>query len=242
MCDIALISFSSSVHKCWIAVARVIVFVYGPVCFYVHSCHIKALVMGWGECRGAFKDIPVTSVCEGRASPGLPPACPLDYCAISPHASAESLRDIRASISHMAALTPPTPLPPPRFSSLRSRRTNNLVHSLSVYVCMHTFFFFRWKLITITITGIQFESRPLPVAQQWVRELYHVFLKGHTPLYSSRCVKRGKSSRVLCSSEAHAVYSETVGIWILHHTVHFRNRSDKIQLLKRILFIFLLCC
>lgn len=37
---------SSSVHECWIAVARVIVFVYGPVCFYVHSCHIKALVLG----------------------------------------------------------------------------------------------------------------------------------------------------------------------------------------------------
>lgn len=130
MCDITFISFSSSVHKCWIAVAGVIVFVYGPFCFYVHSCHIKALVLGWGECRGAFKDIPVTSVCEGRASPGLPPACPLDYCAISPHASAESLRDIRASISHMAALT--LPPPPPR---RRHHAFLRLAFTLQISLC-----------------------------------------------------------------------------------------------------------
>lgn len=103
---------SSSVHKCWIAVARVIVFVYGSACIYVHSCQIKAAVLGWGECREALKDILMTAVCEGWASPELPPACPLDYFAISPHALAESLGDIRASISHTAALSlPPTTTP-----------------------------------------------------------------------------------------------------------------------------------
>ena len=102
---IALISFL--VHKCWIAVARVLVFVYGPVCFYVHSCHIKAAVWGWGDRGAPLKDILMTTVCEGRVRSGLPPTCPLDYCALSPHALAESLGDIRASISHMAALTLP---------------------------------------------------------------------------------------------------------------------------------------
>lgn len=82
--------------------------------------------------------------------------------------------------------------------------------------CTHQFFFsfFFWKLIRITITGMWFESRPLPVAQQWEGELSHVFLKGHTPLYSSRCVKRGKSLCVLCSSEAHCVYAEVFGLRI----------------------------
>lgn len=107
-CDIRFIS--SSVHKCWIAVASVIVFVYGPVCMYAHSCHIKAAALD--ECRGALKDMLMTTVCEGWASPGLPPACPLDYFAISPHALAESLGDIRASISHTAApALPPATMP-----------------------------------------------------------------------------------------------------------------------------------
>ena len=88
---------------------------------------------------------------------------------------------------------------------LPARTANKLLQCASVYVCMHTsppppFFF--WKLIRITITGMWFESRPLPVAWQWEGELSHVFLKGHTPLYSSRCVKPGKSLCVRCSSEA----------------------------------------
>lgn len=137
-CDMG--SISSSVHKCWIAVARVIVFVYGPVCIYVHSCHMKAAVLGWGECRGALKDILMATLCEGWGSPGLPPAGPLDYFAISPHALAESLGNIRASISHTAALTLP-----PATAVLRLPLTLQ-ISFCSVRVCMctctHLFFLF----------------------------------------------------------------------------------------------------
>ena len=169
-------------------------FLYGPVCIYVHSCHIKAAAAsGWGECGGALKDILMTTVCEGWASPELPPACPLDYFAISPHALAEFLGDIRASISHTAALTLPpattplcfasplalpisvcsvqvcmcacthhTPPPPP------ARTANKILNWVSVFGCKPKLpppppLFF-WKLIRITITGMWFESRPLPVA------------------------------------------------------------------------------
>lgn len=69
-CDITLISFP--VHKCWIAVASRIVFVYGLVCFYVRSCHMKAAASGWGECSGVLRDILVTAVCEHLAPSHLP--------------------------------------------------------------------------------------------------------------------------------------------------------------------------
>lgn len=62
-----------------------------------------------GECGSTLKDILAMAMWEGRASPGLPPVYPLDYFAILPHASAESLRDAGASISHTAApALPPT--------------------------------------------------------------------------------------------------------------------------------------
>ena len=108
-------------------------FLYGPVCIYVHSCHIKAAAAsGWGECGGALKDILMTTVCEGWASPELPPACPLDYFAISPHALAEFLGDIRASISHTAALTLPPATTPLCFASPLALQIN----FFSVQVCM----------------------------------------------------------------------------------------------------------
>ena len=179
-------------------------FLYGPVCIYVHSCHIKAAAAsGWGECGGALKDILMTTVCEGWASPELPPACPLDYFAISPHALAEFLGDIRASISHTAALTLPPATTPLCFASPLALQ----ISFCSVQVCMcacthHPPPLFFWKLIRITITGMWFDSRPLPVAWQLEGEVFHGFLKGHTPLYSSRCVKPGKSLCVRCSSEA----------------------------------------
>lgn len=137
-CDIGFIS--SSLHKCWIAVARVIVFVYGPVCIYVHSCHIKAAVLGWGECGGALKDILMTTVCEGWASPGLPPTGPLDYFAISPHALAESLGDIRASISHTAALTLPPATTPLCFASPLALQISFC--RVQVCVCVHAHILF----------------------------------------------------------------------------------------------------
>lgn len=146
---------------------------------------------------------------KAHASPGVPPACPLDYCAISPHALAESLGDIRASISHTAALT----LPPTTVAFCFASRSHcKKISFCRVWVCMHAHLFFSWKLIRITITGMWFESCPLPVAEQWEGELSHVFLKGHTPLYSSRCVNRGKSPCVLCLSETQLFLCR--GIWL----------------------------
>lgn len=88
----------------------VIVWVYGPVWIYVHSCYIKAAATR-GECGGALEDILMMTVWEGQASPGLPPVYPLDYFAISPHALAGSLRDAGASISHTAASALPPTVP-----------------------------------------------------------------------------------------------------------------------------------
>lgn len=59
------------------------------------------------------------------------------------------------------------PLPPCRFASPPAHTANKLSQCASVYVCMHASFFFSfffWELIRITITGMWFESRPLPVA------------------------------------------------------------------------------
>lgn len=92
-----------SIHKCWIAVERVNVLVYGPVWIHTHICHIKAVAS-----HGILK-IFSWRLWEGWVYPGLPPAFPLDYFAISPHALAESLGDIAGSISHTAApALPPT--------------------------------------------------------------------------------------------------------------------------------------
>lgn len=69
------------------------------------------------------------------------------------------------------------------------------------------FFFSFCKPIRITKARMQFESCPLPVAEQPEPEtLAHVFLKGHTPLSSPRCVR--------CSSEAHTVYARPLGLGI----------------------------
>lgn len=92
-----------AVRKCWIAVERVNVLVYGPVWIYTHLSH-KGSGYTWN-----LEDTLMTTVWEGWVYPGLPPAYPLDYFAISPHALAESLGDIAGSISHTAApALPPT--------------------------------------------------------------------------------------------------------------------------------------
>lgn len=137
-CDIGFIS--SSLHKCWIAVARVIVFVYGPVCFYVHSCHIKAAVLGWRECRGALK-IFSWRLCVKAELPlgSLPPALLI----IVPFHPMPWLNPWETSgpLSHtwLLWLYPP---PPHRFASPRA--ANKLVHCASVCTCActHLFFFF----------------------------------------------------------------------------------------------------
>lgn len=130
-CYIGLIPFL--VHKCWIAVARTLVFVYDPVCFYVHSCHIKAAVVGWGESRCALKDILMTAVCEGRVSPGLPPTCPSWLlCHFTPCLGWILGRHqglyltLGCSDSTLASPHAPT--------------ENKLLHCASVYMCMHTSF------------------------------------------------------------------------------------------------------
>lgn len=71
------------------------------------------------------------------ASPGLPPAYALDYFAISPHALAESLGDIRASISHTAALV----LPPRYHAALPHLLLALQICYCSVYVCFFPPFF-----------------------------------------------------------------------------------------------------
>lgn len=173
---------------------------------------------------------------KAYASPGVPPACPLDYCAISPHALAESLGDIRASISHTAAPTRPPTTAAFCFASRSHCKKNKLLQSVSVYACTHHFFFFffSWKLIRITITGMWLESCPLPVAEQWEGELSHVFLKGHTPLYSSRCVNRGKSPCVLLLVWGPVVFMQRrLAEGFLDHTVYFRNNPHEIPQLRR---------
>lgn len=111
----------------------------------------------------------MTTACEGRAS-FLPPACPLDYCAISPHALAESLQDHQGLyLTH--GCSDSIPLSPHHFASPRVHTANKLFHCGRVYVCMHTthpFFSFRsplffWDLIRITITGMWLRA----VLSQW---------------------------------------------------------------------------
>lgn len=207
-CDVGSISFP--LHKCWIAVARAIVFVYGPVCFYVHRCHIKAAVLGWGECRGAFRDILMNAVCKGSCLPWGPSCLPSWLlCHFTPCLGWILGRHQGLYLTHGCSDSTPYHC---RFL-LRlplALQKNKLLQSVSVYACTHLFF--SWKLIRITITGMWFESCPLPVAEQWEGELSHVFLKGHTPLYSSRCVNRGKSPCVLYLSETQLFLCR--GVWL----------------------------
>lgn len=65
MCDFTSISSHSSLHKCWFAVAGVIVFVYGPVCFMCtavtlrHRCRdegnveVLLMIFSWQVCAKA---------------------------------------------------------------------------------------------------------------------------------------------------------------------------------------------
>lgn len=152
------------------------------------------------------------TVCEGWASPGFPPTGPLDYCTISLHALAESLGDIRAPISHMAAFTlPPLPL------TLALK-----ISFCTVQVCTCTRrYFLISKLIRITITGMWFDI----VLSQWHivrRKLSRVFLKGHTLLFIHMRSPTPRSLRSACS-RASVSFSRTV---------YLRNNFYKILSLK----------
>lgn len=138
----------------------------------------------------------MSGVCEGSASH---PPIPLYHCAILPDASAESLRDIRASISHAAALA----LPPP-FSALPPASSTNelwLCVCTCVHVCMCvlpclcvTVSYFFEQLIRITITGMQLESSPFPVAlPESGGELSHVSERAHATLFIQMCQMRRRA-------------------------------------------------
>lgn len=144
-CDTGFIS--SPLHKCWIAVCRSNCFCLWPLScfffFYVHSCHIKAAALGWGECRGALK-IFSWRVCVKAELPlgSLPPALLI----IVPFHPMPWLNPWETSgpLSHtwLLWLYPP---PPHRFASPRAANKPGALCECVCTWCMHkrtSFFFF----------------------------------------------------------------------------------------------------
>lgn len=108
---------------------------------------------------------------------GSPPALPLDYFAISPHGSTQSLGDIGGLyLTHGCSGSTPhyhaALLHLLRALQISLCSVQPVRLCVCVCVCVHAHiiflsprpFFFSGALIRITITGMQFESRSPPVA------------------------------------------------------------------------------
>lgn len=144
----------------------------------------------------------------------LPPTGPLDYCTISPHALAESLGDIRAPISYMAALTlPPLPL------TLTLKTSFCTVQACT---CAYTHrYVLIWKLIRITTAGMWFDI----VLSQW-----HSSVKKVVPCVSERA-HVALHPHVFTNTKIPAFCSRPAVFF--SPAVYFRNKFYKIVSLKR---------
>lgn len=147
------VPFSPRFINVKIAIAGVIVWVYGPVWIYVHSCYIKAAatrgnvealleIFSWWLCGKARP--PVGSLLSTLLI--ILPFHPMPW--LNPWETPGPLSHTR-----LLRLYPP-PCPANKLLQHAS------VHARIIFVLLLS----SWKLIRITIRGMRFESRPVPVA------------------------------------------------------------------------------
>lgn len=134
----------------------------------MHSCHVQTVALDEGECRGALKISSRRLRVKAELASSLPPVL-LIIVPFHPMPWLNPCKTIRASISHMAALT----LFPCHRTTLPRLAFILQISSSTVGECMcactpHILFFFAppffsGRLIRITITGMWLRA----VLSQW---------------------------------------------------------------------------